>query len=270
MLRGLVGLALLQCALGVALFQATDDEIRAISSQIWAADSNRITGSDVQYNVNGNKLFTYVNETRFTGTFARLIALLDNYTPETGIVETCGTPCREEEDAFLDDILQTRPIQLLHDWLSGQGLASSSTTVFKESLRQYWFMKYTRSKGPLDSSGFEHVFLGEIKNNAVSGSHNWVNFYFEEKQGDFIYGPYMSTCPAETVKFGFTWLGLKKPVSSALIRTSPEAEIALYTLCLLAKMGSKCPMQLGSESIPMTVWDMTGYPKTIGTAYPNC
>ena len=55
-------------------------------------------------------------------------------------------------------------------------------------------MNYTRSGGPLDSSGFEHVFVGEIKNNAVSGSHNWVNFYFEEKSNDFVYGNYQGTC----------------------------------------------------------------------------
>jgi poly(U)-specific endoribonuclease len=265
MFRLLVAAVMLACALG-----ATDEEIRTISSQIWAADSNRITGNDVQYNANGPKLFTYVNEARFTGTYARLIALLDNYIPETGVADPCNTNCRNEEEAFLDAIMATQPIKLLQSWLVSQGLASSSAAEFKNSLRQYWFLRYTRSNGPLDSSGFEHTFAGEIKSNAVTGSHNWVNFYYDEKNGDFTYGPYQSTCQPEIVKFGFRWIGYSKPVSSAFIRTSPETEIALYTLCLLAKMGSACPVRLGSVQLQMTAWDMTGLPKTIGSAYPNC
>jgi poly(U)-specific endoribonuclease len=249
---------------------ATDEEIRTISSQIWAADSNRLTGSDVQYNVNGIHLFTYVNEAKLTGTYARMRALFDNYTPDTGVVETCGTTCRNEESAFLDAILATQPIQLLHQWLIGQGLASSTVAGFKTELNQYWFMPYTRSRGPLDSSGFEHTFVGEINNGAVSGFHNWVNTYFEEKSGDFVYGPYQRTCANEAIAFGFKWLGKTKTISSVFIRTSPEVEIALYTLCLLAKTGSACPLRLGSTQQTMTAWDMTGLPKTIGSAYPNC
>jgi len=269
MFRLVVAAFLVNCVFG-----ATDEEIRTISSQIWAADSARITGSDVQYNANGPKLFTYVNEARFTGTYARLIALLDNYIAETGVADSCGTACRNEEDAFLDAILATRPIQLLHSWLIGQGLAGSSTADFKNSLRQYWFYRYTRSGGPLDSSGFEHTFVGEIKNNAVTGSHNWVNIYFEEKYGAFSLSSSSPTCQPEILKFGFRWspsgTSYSKSVSSLFVRTSPETEIALYTLCLLAKTGSACPLRLGSTQLSMTTWDMTGLPKTIGSAYPNC
>lgn len=74
-----------------------------------------------------------------------------------------------------------------------EGLASSSTATFRTELRQYWFYRYTRSGGPLDSSGFEHTFIGETKG-TVTGGHNWVNFYYEEKYGNFVYGPYQRTC----------------------------------------------------------------------------
>jgi Endoribonuclease XendoU len=74
------------------------------------------------------------------------------------------------------------------------GLASSTTDGFKNELRQYWFMKYARSGNILGSSGFEHTFVGEIVRGAVSGYHNWVQFYFEEKYGNFVYGPYQRTC----------------------------------------------------------------------------
>jgi poly(U)-specific endoribonuclease len=250
--------------------RATDEEIGVISSQIWAADVNRITGSDVVYDVNANQLYTYVNEARFTGTFALMLALRDNYTPETGIAESCGQPCTDEVDAFLDAILGTESIQLLHAWLIDQGQASSDVAAFKEELRQYWFMPYTRSSGPLDSSGFEHVFVGEIKNNAVSGMHNWVNFYLEEKDGHWNYGSIQNTCSPEVIKFSSTWLGYSKDVTSTFMRASPETEIAIYTLCLLNRIGGNCPVRLDGTELTLTVWDMTGIPTTIGSAYPNC
>ena len=80
---------------------------------------------------------------------------------------------------------------------SAPGLASSSEDSFKQDLRQYWFLPYSRSSnGILDSSAFEHVFLGEITEDdaQVVGFHNWVQAYYEEKDDVFVYGEYMNTC----------------------------------------------------------------------------
>jgi Endoribonuclease XendoU len=71
--------------------------------------------------VDWRRLFTYVNEARFTGTYARLIALLDNYIPDIGTPDSCGTTCRNEEEAFLDAIIATQPIQLLQSFLVSKG-----------------------------------------------------------------------------------------------------------------------------------------------------
>jgi len=261
---------LLIVCLGVVSAQPTTEDIRLISEQIWNADLNRINGDDVQYNENGPRLFTYVNEARFTGTYVPFIALLDNYIPEVEIPETCGATCQDERNAFLDAILATRPMTLLHNWLFEYGLAGQSLDAFKEELRQYFFMDYTRSGGPLGSSGFEHVFVGEIKDRAVSGFHNWIQAYFQEKSGDFMYSSYLDTCPNEVLKFSCNYLTYNKPISSMFIRTSPEVEVALYTLCLLTRVGTGCPVRRDGVNLAMTVWDMTGIPKTIGTAYPNC
>ncbi len=38
---------------------------------------------------------------------------------------------------------------------------------------QMWFSYYRRD-GQNDSSGFEHVFVGESKGDAITGFHNWV------------------------------------------------------------------------------------------------
>jgi poly(U)-specific endoribonuclease len=257
-------------AFGNPVLYATDEELRSITEQIWAADANRLADSDVVYDVNGNKFFTFVNEAALTGTYASMRSLFNNYEAFTGTAESCGQVCRDEESAFLDAILNTGPIQLAHDWLVSQGLASSSTAAFKDELYQYWFMLYTRSGGPLDSSGFEHTVLGEIDDGQVKGLHNWVQTYFEEKAGNLIYNGPINSCEPTIETITFDWIGYNKPISGGFIRTSPEVEIALSTVCLLSRTGSNCPIRLQGIQLTMTAWDMSGLPKTIGSTYPNC
>ena len=38
-----------------------------------------------------------------------------------------------------------------------------------------------------DSSGFEHVFVGEEKDGKITGLHNWVQYYLEEAKGNIDY-----------------------------------------------------------------------------------
>jgi Endoribonuclease XendoU len=82
-------------------------------------------------------------------------------------------------------------VDVLNMYFCLEGLATEDG--FYWDLYQYWFLSYTRSGGTLDSSGFEHTFIGELRG-SVTGSHNWVNFYFEEQKETLIYGPYIRTC----------------------------------------------------------------------------
>lgn len=56
---------------------------------------------------------------------------------------------------------------------------------------EIWFTPYSRSKGKIGSSGFEHVFLGELKRGEVSGLHNWLFFLKEEQEKDINYKGYL-------------------------------------------------------------------------------
>ena len=50
-------------------------------------------------------------------------------------------------------------------------------------------------------SGFEHVFMGEIKNGKVSGFHGWVHWYLEEQAGNANYLGYITTVDFGKVMF---------------------------------------------------------------------
>jgi poly(U)-specific endoribonuclease len=50
---------------------------------------------------------------------------------------------------------------------------------------------YSRGGGRIGSSGFEHVFLTEIKKGQVSGLHNWIYFNDAEKKNEANYLGYM-------------------------------------------------------------------------------
>lgn len=50
---------------------------------------------------------------------------------------------------------------------------------------------HTLTHTSLDSSGFEHVFVGETKSGTeIVGFHNWIQFYLQEKNGTLDYKGY--------------------------------------------------------------------------------
>lgn len=58
---------------------------------------------------------------------------------------------------------------------------------------------YSRGGGRIGSSGFEHVFLAEIKNNQLSGLHNWLYFNMQELTNKVNYLGYMKKIDLENV-----------------------------------------------------------------------
>lgn len=75
-----------------------------------------------------------------------------------------------------------------------QGKAKRDVGAFKRQLYDIWFKLYRRTRGcrALDSSAFEHVFVGETRGkDEVIGFHNWIQFYLQEKAGNVDYQGYI-------------------------------------------------------------------------------
>lgn len=110
------------------------------------------------------------------------MALTDNYNFEVGIVERSDNQERQEIVAFIDAIFETRPWSILIQYLKHKNHPfAKDIRTFKLWIKQLWFEDYSRARGAADTSGFEHVFIGESKNGEVAGMHNWVRFYTQER-----------------------------------------------------------------------------------------
>lgn len=111
-------------------------------------------------------LFSYVDESifRVRSTYKTFIALLDNYSAETGIKEVVTNTELTEVKLFLRSVMETKPMQFCHRYCHAKkpSLVPNDRDGFIALLQKIWFDLYSREVYG-DSSGFEHVFVGEIK-----------------------------------------------------------------------------------------------------------
>jgi poly(U)-specific endoribonuclease len=139
-------------------------------------------------------LFTWVNLEHpfFNSPVTKgFISVLDNYERETGKAEVVTVTEKHEMSAFLDALCSTSVMQFAFEFLKLHGKDSrckklESMPDFQSLLFDLWLAPYRRFKAN-DSSGFEHVFVGEEKRGKIIGLHNWVQFYLEEKKGNIDY-----------------------------------------------------------------------------------
>uniref|UniRef100_A0A8C3UVN0 Uridylate-specific endoribonuclease n=1 Tax=Catharus ustulatus TaxID=91951 RepID=A0A8C3UVN0_CATUS len=264
----------------------SDAELRELSEQLLAADSNRAGPGQLELNLEGSKsdtgdsrwgedrgrggLFSFVSpELLARPTFSRLLALLDNYEPLTGRDEEETAEERREQQRFLEAALDTPVLALLERFVLR---LYPSAEAFRADLHSMWFGLYSRSGGKaLDSSGFEHVFHGEVKKGSVSGCHNWVQLQALERAGRLQYlgytwdGPWTSF--PDVLSLQFRWDGHSKPRGSLLVGSSPEFDLAVFTLCFLARPDRQCHISLGGEAatIQTYTWDKQ---RLVASAYP--
>ena len=256
-----------------------------IYQQIWNSDKHRLTVSprgdreiwldpeadillDEQIQAFGRRdldlakkpLFQRVNEAKIETipTYRSLIKLLDNYRFNNRQSEIITKAEKAEIEQFIDDICQTKPIEIARNYINRQLKFKLSNRSFKQSLKSIWFDLYTNYYGGgivKDASGFEHIFVGEGKYRttsedrilgAISGYHNWLKFYFDEKEQKANYlgysydlkgvsgqnNPYVVSAQIrwqDSLKEDMT-VELFKKRGCFFVGTSPECEIAMATV----------------------------------------
>ncbi|XP_078544728.1 uridylate-specific endoribonuclease-like isoform X3 [Lissotriton helveticus] len=265
-------------------------EIEAVSESLYKADVNKAQEEHITLNKqhfcsksrgqedkSDQPFYSHVNEELLSKpTYAAFIRLLDNYDRQTGTAEEVHQEKDKEQDLFLQEIMKTDVMQKLYTFFHKKQLYASQEEFVKD-LKNMWFGLYCRGKGEMDSSGFEHVFVGEVKKGIVSGFHSWIRFYLLEKQGMVDYYSHVYDGPWETLPdvIGkvFEWEGFIKEVGSSFIGSSPEFDFAMYSLCFIARPGRSCKVSLGGHplSIQTYTWTKSSYGdgrNYIATAYP--
>ncbi|XP_030633133.1 poly(U)-specific endoribonuclease-C [Chanos chanos] len=277
--------------------QNINQELSDVLNQMWKVDVNRLKpGKDYTISLQGkagyvaqgsnyardrarSPLFSYVNEEKLKTipTYAHFMNLLDNYEMSTGVTEQVTSQEVEENNSFLNAILETEVMQCAYRYLVSKGMAHPEIRQFKNQLYEIWFRLYNRDRsGGADSCGFEHVFVGETKHGKeIMGLHNWVQFYLQEKHGHVDYKGYKARDNKDTpdeddhvLNLQFSWKGLVKPVGSSFIGVSPEFEVGLFTIVFLmsTERTSNVVVKVDEYLLEIIV---CRYGRSIGTSYPK-
>lgn len=236
-----------------ALDLAGDNLARA-ASLLWHLDENRLKpgteyGIDIQNEAKGGKggrshfacrkLFLHWMDSVWRRkTFAKFQTLLDKH--DSRLIPEYTS---DEDLAFILAICETPLIQFVHRWLLRNGkLPSRSMSDFTMVLFSLWFTPNTGMKR--NSTGFQHVFCGDLKEKVVTGLHNFVRVFLEESRGNLKYMGYVDkdrvdggnplpTQPILGIRFALH--GCPKRLSTMFFGVSPEFEFGLYTLLCLSK-----------------------------------
>ncbi|CAD5229217.1 unnamed protein product [Bursaphelenchus okinawaensis] len=268
-------------------FEVSDQELKAVVNKMREVDENKARGNQIRLNYQGHtgsadvsdradkKLFEQIDSSLLRKpTYEALIDLLDNYNMDTGVAERESTQANAEIDNFLDLILATPVWSTLGPFLKSKGhpFAIDKATM-RKWLKQLWFDNYSRARGQPDTSGFEHVFVGEAKNGEISGMHNWIRFYTLERNASagFDYRGFLVKRGNVMAAVKFHWNKLVKRAGSLLIGTSPEFDFGLYTLCFLSRRSSRtCDVELDGCPMSVTSYDIVQNRKVfIGSIFPS-
>nr|CAD7429261.1 unnamed protein product [Timema monikensis] len=154
------------------------------------------------------------------------------------------------------------------------GLVASGQKAFRNLLHELWFTLYSRGNRKVGSSAFEHVFLGELKRGEVSGMHNWIYFSHEESLKHANYMGWIKKLDFGTkgsiLKLQHKWEGVIKPVGSMFVGTSPELEMALYTVCFLTRPNERCRLRMANKVFHIKTFTFNYRGKSlIGSAFPE-
>lgn len=264
---------------------ATDDEIRQLTEQLYTKETNSQLGN-IQVNLQGrtrsidsadeapNPLLRVDAKALDSPTIAKMRVLFNNYETDTLVNEHVTPNERKEENDFLDAVMATPVMRQAMQFLQQKGLVSPDPKTHRDLVKELWFTQYSRGQGKIGSSGFEHVFVHEVKDGTIIGFHNWVYISEEEQAGRLDYKGYMKEqdigTKGKVVKIRFSHQGLNKPVNTVFVGTSPELELALYTVCFQLRPDRTCPVSLGNSKFGIITYSWRYRGKNlIGSAYPE-
>ncbi|PHE53614.1 hypothetical protein [Bacillus pseudomycoides] len=161
---------------------------------------------------------------------------LDPHLREDNTVEE-----QEEVDALLKHAIQSEPMKICRTFVESRKGTNLSNEQWYTYLHNIWFLQFDSGSG-ISLSGFEHVFIGEKKNegSSLNGYHFWYKYYLEDQTGPndkIVYlGPKDKNTVPDVITFGYTLEASDAHINNVLlfknkggffIGLSPEGLLAL-------------------------------------------
>ncbi|XP_063974333.1 endoribonuclease CG2145-like isoform X2 [Diachasmimorpha longicaudata] len=264
----------------------TDDDLEKLAEALWIKDKNNAwkyitlnlqkqTSSSSQKDEAPQPLLKVKDEAFQIPTIEKVLTIYDNYKLDSREAEYMGPLQRNEESLLVDTFLSTNVMSAAMRFLANKGYLRQDYYHYKETLRRMWFNLYPRGGETAGSTGFEHVFLTELKlGTEVSGLHNWIYFDAAEKNRRADYLGYIKKLDlgdkAAILKLHTKFNNIDKPVTTMFIGTSPELEMALYTVCFFVRSEQPCPVSLGGSKFNIITHKIKrSGSDLIGSAYPD-
>jgi len=118
-----------------------------------------------------------------------------------------------------------------------------------------------------------------LQDGKISGFHNWLRLYLEEKAGNLDYRGYIkprgnneanTNNNDQLLTIQFIWNGVEKSVGSSFIGTSPEFELAIYTLCfLVGEEENDITLAMGEDTFEVAIKCYRMARDKVGTSFPE-
>ncbi|KRY47624.1 Poly(U)-specific endoribonuclease -like protein [Trichinella britovi] len=222
--------------------KVSDEELINIINDLQSVDVNRAALKDVTFNYQFHvsvgkpppeRFITFISQSyKKKPTVAAFLDLMNTFNPEIGSEEKPSAEQRKKVRTFINRVMQTNVMN--HTFVFLKHIAKTMKS-FKKWMYNLWFDSYSRKNGPPDSSAFEHVFMGELENQEVHGLHNWIRLAYLESIGALKYSGFVIQRKDSTASIRFKWNGKTKHTGTVLLGSSPELDMAIYTICYIVR-----------------------------------
>ena len=93
--------------------------------------------------------------------------------------------------------------------------------------------------------------------------------YFDASSYEIFHKETISSFQPNMKGAAFTWYGQSKSKGSFFLGTSPEFDLAIYSICALQHTGARCNFDLEGSPVSIQTWDVDHKDGIqIGSAYP--
>ncbi|XP_014210203.1 poly(U)-specific endoribonuclease homolog [Copidosoma floridanum] len=147
------------------------------------------------------------------------------------------------------------------NFLAGKGFLKKDINEYKKSLHKLWFEPNAKAGdySVVGTSGFEVVFITE-KDDAP---YNWIHASQMEEQNKNLQLQNLKWNTVLETAHGFkvTLVGFDSMVFGSreisdvylLVGTSPELEMAIYTVCFYVRPNSDCSVSFGKVNLTIHI-----------------